>query len=84
MAIFDDDYCSSNFSQLSDLWRWRYLVRQNAYFIWERRTAEGRTDTPADNWTAAEAYVAGYWTSWFSPGFLEFIGHPQASKATSP
>ena len=79
-----DLYCSRNFDQLSDLERWCYLVRQNAYYIWQRRTAEGRTDTPADNWTAAEAYVAGYWTSWFSPGFLEFIGHPQASKATSP
>lgn len=66
-----DLYCTNNFGDLSDLERWAFLVRQNAYYIWERRAAAGQPGTPEADWAAAEAFVAEGWSARFSPKFLE-------------
>ncbi len=77
MATHDID-CALNFGQLTDSERWAYLVRQNAYYIWERRVKADTPGTPEEDWTTAEAEVAKGWKVWFTDGFLESLHLPAA------
>lgn len=81
MLTGEDLYCARYFSQISDFQRWHYLVRQNAYYMYERRVAVGAPGTAEEDWRAAQILVASRLGGWFLPGFLASLKLPHVLAA---
>ncbi len=53
-------YWNRQWNELSYEEARRFLIQENAYFIYERRMREGKPGTPEEDWAAAEKFVSGF------------------------
>lgn len=81
--LFSDSYCAEHFWAISELTRWLYLVKQNAYFLWEKRVKAGQPGTPEDDWAVAEIFVAKEFGSCFKPAFFWSTSLPPKAIAAA-